>query len=81
MSEPSIGLLMSMAIRFDHGLGVPGYYDHGIAKMQGVSHAQRLESTIGIMRQLYEEMSGEGFYSPERECFYQSLYLAGTGAE
>lgn len=25
--EPTDELLMSMAVRYDHGLGVPGYYD------------------------------------------------------
>ena len=62
-TEPSRELLMSMAIRFDHGLGCPGYYDSPMVS-NGKSHQQRLESTIRIMRQLHEEVVGRGFYSP-----------------
>lgn len=65
--EPRLGLLMSMAVRFDHGLAAPGHYD-GIRRMSNgdphlPSHAQRLASTLRVMRQLYEEVSGQGFYS------------------
>lgn len=67
--EPSIGLLVSMAIRYDHGLTIPGYYDQELLKSD-VSHAQRFESTITIMRQLYEEISGKGFYKSEKETEY-----------
>lgn len=70
--EPSSGLLMSMAIRYDHGLGVPGFYD-SLPIQLGVTHAQRLESALGTMRQLYEEVSGYGFYSPEREDQYAKM--------
>lgn len=74
--EPPAGLLMSMAIRFDHGLGVPGYYD-GMANLwppeARVTHAQRLESTLRTMRQLYEEVSGYGFYSIAREAEYAAM--------
>lgn len=67
--EPPIGLLMSMAIRFDHGLGVPGHYD----QFEPGSHAKKLEATLRDMRQLYEEVSGFGFYKPEREAEYAKL--------
>ena len=61
--EPPPGLLMSMAIRFDHGLGCPGFYDQPIYTHGGhISHQDRLESTLRVMGQLYEEMSGNGFY-------------------
>ena len=71
--EPPLGLLMSMALRYDHGLGCPEYYD-----MFGEGeHVKRLESTLTTMRQLYEEVSGYGFYSPEREEFYTDM-LKGT---
>ena len=66
--EPPPGLLMSMAIRYDHGLGCPGYYDQ--MKFDGQTHAQRLEATLRTMRQLYEEVSGYGFYTPEKEAEY-----------
>lgn len=74
--EPAPGLLMSMAIRHDHGLGMPGYYDGLRAAlpddhpMKSVTHAQRLESTLRQMRQLHEEVVGAGFYKPELEADY-----------
>jgi hypothetical protein len=69
------GLLMSMAIRFDHGLACPGYYDalRSLCSVGEPSHAKRLESTLTIMRQLYEEVSGYGFYKPEHEDKYAAL--------
>jgi hypothetical protein len=80
--EPPPGLLMSMAIRYDHDLGVPGYYDN---PMFGdcLTHAQRLTSTLTTMRQLYEEVSGHGFYRPEKEAEYaaQSGHNAWTVEE
>nr|WP_066733838.1 hypothetical protein [Bradyrhizobium sp. CCH5-A9] len=60
--EPTEDLLRSMAIRYDHGLGVPGYYDQPIFGAENVGHAQRLESTMTTMRQLHEEVVGTGFY-------------------
>lgn len=42
------GLLMSMAIRSDHALGCPGYYDQkGLGRPNnGVSHARMLECAL-----------------------------------
>lgn len=57
--EPPYDLLFSMALRYDHGLGCDGYYDMLYGDGE---HNKRLESTISIMRQLYEEVSGHGFY-------------------
>lgn len=74
--EPPPGLLMSMAIRYDHGLGVPGYYDNlimGRAPEPWETHAARLASALSLMRKLYEEVSGHGFYRPEREAEYAKL--------
>lgn len=68
--EPSDGLLMSMALRYDHGLGLPGYYD-----MSDTPHAQRLESTLGTMRQLHEEVVGTGFYQPEKDDQYRAMLI------
>lgn len=65
---------MSMAIRYDHALACPGYYDQEIFKSSGVTHQQRLESTLITMRQLYEEVSGYGFYSEDREEHYAAMY-------
>lgn len=69
-AEPSPGLLISMAIRSDHGLGVPGYYDGPLFAHTGITHQQRLESAMRSMRQLWEEATGRGFWSPENECEY-----------
>lgn len=76
-TEPSPGLLMSMALRFDHALAMPGYYDQ-INRLLGSSefketHAMRLDSTLRLMRKLWEEMSGQGFYQPHLEAHYASL--------
>jgi hypothetical protein len=57
--NPPESLLLSMAIRYDHGFGCPGYYDSLFGDGE---HEKRLQSTISIMRQLYEEVSGNGFY-------------------
>lgn len=81
-NEPPPGLLMSMAVRYDHGLGVPGYYDQvifsGIGDGEGgVTHAMRLESTMRTMRQLWEEVTGRGFYRPQRSAMYDGMATAG----
>ena len=69
--EPPPGLLMSMALRYDHGLGMPGYYDQEMFKTPyNPTHAQRLESTLSTMSQLWEEVTGNGFYRPEKEAEY-----------
>lgn len=60
--DPTDELLKSMAVRYDHGLGVPGYYDEPVFGAENVGHAKRLESTIRTMRQLHEEVVGAGFY-------------------
>lgn len=52
-AEPSEECLRSMAIRYDHGLAIPGYYE---------DHERRMEVTMRQMRQLYEEAVGMGFY-------------------
>lgn len=73
--EPPLGLLMSMALRYDHGLGCPGYYDT-MPTYNGETHAKRLEATITTMRQLYEEVSGYGFYRPDCEEEYAAMVTA-----
>ena len=60
--EPTPELLHSMAVRYDHGLGIPGYYDQPAFGAENVGHAKRLEATIRVMRQLHEEVVGTGFY-------------------
>lgn len=70
--DPPPGLLMSMAMRYDHALAMRGFYDQferlGIG--HGITHAQRLDGTLRQMRQIYEEVSGHGFYSPAKEDDY-----------
>ena len=75
---PSDGLLMSMAIRSDHALGCPGYYDQKVLGRlnNGVSHARMLECALGDMRKLHEEVVGAGFYSPEKETDYLAMAKA-----
>lgn len=72
---PSEGLLMSMAIRQDHGLGVPGYYDQPLMQRanHGVSHARMVECALSDMRKLHEEVVGSGFYSPGKESDYAAM--------
>lgn len=76
--EPSIGRLVSMAIRSDHGLGVPGHYDRISELTAGDfgSQKSRMESAIRSMRQLYEEATGQGFYQPEKEDAYAAMLAA-----
>ncbi len=62
--EPPQDLLRSMAVRYDHGLGVPGYYDQPVFGAENVGHARRMEATLRTMAQLYEEVVGKGFYRP-----------------
>lgn len=70
--RPPPGLLMSMAMRHDHAIGAPGYYDQPIFSRQrgGVSHKDRLNLCIQEMGKLYEEVAGYGFYRPQREQEY-----------
>lgn len=75
--EPTPGLLMSMAIRGDHALGCPGYYDQEMFKANGhVSHQRTLEVAISEARKQHEEVVGAGFYSPEREAGYVAMLAA-----
>ena len=72
-ATPSVGLLVSMAIRLDHGLGCPGYYDSQAVSASGLTHKRRLEAAMSTARQLWEEVTGHGFYSPEKEQQYAQL--------
>lgn len=61
--EPTDKLLLSMAIRYDHGLGVPGYYDQPVFGGENIGHEARLRAALITMRQLHEEVVGAGFYT------------------
>ena len=76
--EPSPGLLTSMAIRYDHGLGIPDYYNQPLNRPDYVDkyedwHSRKLDSTIRTMRQLHEEVVGTGFYKPHKEDYYKKI--------
>lgn len=74
---PSIGQLMSMACRLDHGLLRAGYYDQLADRFVGANtptHQQALFLAMSQARAMWEESHGQGFYHPSREDFYVSLY-------
>lgn len=79
--EPTPGLLMSMAVRYDHALGMPGFYDQTLfgKKVSDIDHAERLRQAISTMRQLHEEVVGTGFYKPEREAEYAAMSREAQG--
>lgn len=75
--EPTPGLLMSMAIRRDHALGCPGYYDLDMFTAGGhVGHQRILEVAISEARKQHEEVVGTGFYSAEKEAGYAAMLSA-----
>ena len=71
--KPSIGVLMSMAMRQNHALGCPGYFDLMPMMSGGVSHARHLEVALSDAGKLYEEVVGTGFHSPEKDAGYESI--------
>ncbi len=80
--KPTLGLLMSMAIRSDHAIGVPGYYDQMVfGKLEGPSHAVRLKILLADMKKVWEEVTGHGFYKPEKEDIYAAMAKKALGGE
>jgi len=73
--EPSIGLINSMCFRFAHDFGLPKD-----AIGQGFTERER-DSLRRQMRQVYEEISGRGFYRPEREQEYSNMLAAAKGGK
>ena len=59
---PSEGLLVSMAMRWDHSFGFNQSY---------TPHERR--SLMRSMGQIYQEVSGQGFYNPEKENRYVNI--------
>lgn len=57
--EPERELLVSMAVRLDHGFGL--------------RDEEWQAATLRDMRKVWEEVMGRGFYSPERKAFYSSM--------
>ena len=66
-ATPTDECLQSMAVRYDHGLGIDGYYDQPLflKSKYAATHAEKLEAAKSTMSQLYEEATGQGFYRPE----------------
>lgn len=62
--EPHLGVLVSMAVCLDHGFGL--------------LPPEQQESTLHDMRKLYDEVVGKGYYSHERDGFYQSFVSVNT---
>lgn len=86
--NPPPGLLMAMAMKLDRALGCPGYYDEPFMMrlqtargLPAASHAQRLEAALWLADNLYDEVSGHGFYAPERAEWYESIMRAGLQPE
>lgn len=77
---PPPGLLVSMAFRYDQGLTIPGYYNelHMLTRGRTPTYQQKLDTALSLMRNIYEEISGHGAYTPEREAEYAAL-LASDG--
>lgn len=64
--RPSLGLLMSIALRLDHSLGDPGnmIFEHG------VSYERALRVALNDARRAWEEVTGNGFYNEDAEEHY-----------
>ena len=58
-SEPPVELLVSMALRVNHGFGL--------------DDARSQEVQLADMRKVYEEVTGHGFYRAERKAYYAGL--------
>lgn len=67
--EPTQGLLISMALRDDHGFLSAGPDEADGPLLVGPTQAER-ETRLRSMRQLHEEVVGTGFHGPKREGWY-----------
>ncbi len=67
--EASLGLLQSMALRWDHGIFAPLFGREETA----TERQQRINAVLTSMRQVHEEVVGTGFFKEEKEGFYNSL--------
>ena len=66
-----LGLLVSMALRTDHSLGLNE--DQSWLGVK-VDPATRWRATVAQMSQLYEEISAQGFYRYDSDHVYAELY-------
>lgn len=79
--EPTRGLLMSIALRLDHGLGCPGYYDQTLLGGKPGDHQRRLDMALADARRAYDEIVGAGFWSQERNADYEAMLAAAPTPE
>lgn len=86
--KPTLGRLVSMGTRYDHSLGIrapddddrhqyPGYIDPTGMKTNfhcytGGKTDREVKSILRTMSQLYEEISGLGFYQESKESGYKN---------
>jgi len=68
--DPSIGLLVSIAMRMDHALLMQ------LPDEKPDEHLNRIERTMNDARRALEEVSGTGFWTQERDKVYEAYYLA-----
>lgn len=80
--EVTPGLLISMAIRYDHSFGMEDWfaisaknkrplYEKQIDILDKVAEIYRADGNGDV--QLIEEMTGEGFYRPDLESSYVNM--------
>jgi len=68
--NPSRALKISMAMRLDHGFGIPNIDLSTMQPETEEQHKRRQEVLLQDIDRMFEEISGNGFYSPEQEAWY-----------
>lgn len=64
--EPPVELLVSMALRLDHGFGL-------LPKEQKIAQ-------LAVMRKLHDEIAGRGYFGPENAEYYAAILAFDTAA-
>ena len=72
-SEPPRGLLLSIALRLDHGLLCP--VEPGMEE----DRKRRIDMAMSDARRAWEECTGRGFWSPDRNSDYEQMESIGIG--
>ena len=71
---PTDGLINSMCMRMHHDFGCDRQeFETGGIKISAGWTPEEREALASTMRQLYEEVVGEGFYKPEDEDLYAKI--------
>lgn len=68
-NKPELGLLVSMAIRQNHGLFMPYAYRNP------EDYAVVLVNSVFYMSQLWEEVSGNGFWNENNNSEYENNFM------